>query len=323
MKEILNYVKQIVDENATIEKWNAKAYLNLMLAGNYEYYLVNILGEHFLAIKPNEMMSITRLKIQINTIQEKTGYNVALLLEDSTAYLIKKMLGERIAFITVDKQMYLPFLALHIKKQQKKIQSHIRERFTAATQMVFLALLYSEKEEFGVEELSSKLDISSMTVLRAIEELKKIGIVSCHIGGQTGRKKIIRPINKKEYYHIGKDYLINPVKKTMNVSSIPKEVEVYKSGLTALGEQTMLGEPARERYAVYGNMMALSKYQTTKVEALMEDLPEVQVMHYDIGKLTLNQYVDPITLIYSLEESDERIEIAINELMEGNRWYEA
>ncbi len=324
MEGILNYLKQNIDEKAAIEPWNAKQYLNLQLAGNYDYYLVTVLAETFLLIRPVEVQSIQKTKAHMIRIQDKAKYEVAVLLEDATSYRVKKMLEERMAFLSVDKQMYLPFLALHIKKQmKKKMEAEKREKFTAATQMVFLAILYSDEKVFGAGELAKDLNVSTMTVLRAIDELEKIGIVTCGIGGQTGRKKVFRPIEKKEYYRIGRDYLMNPVKKRIYVKSIPDEVKAYKCGLTALGEQTMLGEPAHEIFALYGNKSTLAKYQVTKLQALEEGMPEIQIMQYDIGKLTLNQYVDPITLILSLEKMDDRIEIAIEELMEETEWYEA
>ena len=322
MKEILNYLKESIDEKATIEKWNAKKYLSLQLAGNYDYYIVTVLGEQFLLMKQIEPQTLQKTQSHIMRIQEKTEYEVAVLLEDTTPYLLKKMLEERIAFIITDKQMYLPFLALHIKKQKKKIETERKEKFTAATQMVFLALLYSKEKQFGAEELAKQLDVSTMTVLRAFEELRKIGIVNCEIGGQTGRKKVFTPIEKKAYYHVGKDYLINPVKKKISVSCMPEMIEVYKSGLTALGEQTMLDEPHCKVYAAYGNMLQLEKYQVAKMEALEKGLPVIQIMQYDVSKLTTTGYVDPITLILSLGEKDDRIEIAIDELMEGIEWYE-
>ncbi len=322
MKEILEYLRTNIDEKATIKKWNAKQYLNIQLAGNYDYYLVTILSESFLLIKPVETQIIQKIKIHIMRIQKETKYEVALLLERPTPYFIKKMLEERIAFLATGKQMYLPFLALHIQKQQKEKLVEPQDKFTPATQLVFLALLYSDEKEFGVEELANDLRISTMTVLRAVDQFKKLGIVSWEISGQTGRKKVVKIIDKKDYYRVGKDYLVNPIKRKMNVSRIPTGVNVYKCGLTALGEQTMLGEPDREILAIYGNVNMLAEYQITKLQALEEKLPEIQIMQYDIGRLTKNQYVDPITLIKSLGAKDDRVDIAIEELMEGIEWYE-
>ena len=116
MNEITKYLQVNIDDNAEVQKWDAKKYLNLQLAGSYEYYIVSVLMEKFLLIKPMEEYTISKIKIHINRITEKTGYEVAILMQFPTVYRVKKMMEERIAFITVDKQMYLPFMALHIKK---------------------------------------------------------------------------------------------------------------------------------------------------------------------------------------------------------------
>lgn len=323
MTEILQYLKKNIDENAEIKSWNAKRYLNLQLAGSYEYYQVTILMETFLLIKPLDNFTILKTKLHIDKIYEKTGYEVAVLLNEPTAYKIKKMLKERIAFLTMDKQMFLPFLALHIRQQRfNDMEVQKRDKFTPATQMVFLAILYSEKNEFDVEELTDSLNVSAMTILRAMEELKRIGVVKQEISGLTRRKKIYTPISRKEYYHIGKEYLINPVRKSCYVSYIPNSIKKYRAGLTALSEQTMLGEPEHEVYAVCVKQSVLSEYQVAKEQAIEEGMCEIQFMQYDVGSLTNNQYVDFVSLIMSLDKKDDRIEIAIDELMEEIEWYE-
>ena len=114
-----------------------------------------------------------------------------------------------------------------------------------------------------------------MTILRAMEELKHLNIIKQGIAGKTGRKKLYAPIEKKNYYRIGKEYLVNPV-----------------------------------------------NHIVTKAQALAEGLPEIQIMQYDIGRLTKNQYVDPVSLLMSITRIDDRTEIAIDELMEGAEWYE-
>lgn len=323
MKDILQYLQQNIDTKATIKDWDAKQFLNLQLATTYDYSMVTVLDEEFLLIRPIETQTIQKTMMHIARIQEKVDYDVAILLEDATRYRVKKMMEERVAFLTVDRQMYLPFLALHIKKRQgERKEIEPRKKFTAATQLVFLKVLYTKQEQFGVDELAKELNLSAMTVLRALDELQRLGLVHCEIGGQTGRKKVFETIDKKEYYRLGVVYLTNPVKKNIYVREIPKDIKIYKGGLTALGEQTMLGEPDRKVYAFSGKIEEVEIYQVDKEQALEEMLPGIQIMKYDIGLITKNEYVDPVTLLLSLDTVDDRIEIAIDELMEGFDWYE-
>ena len=46
-------------------------------------------------------------------------------------------------------------------------------------------------------------------------------------------------------------------------------------------------------------------------------------MKYDVEKLSRNHFVDPVTLILGLSEMDERIEMAVDELMDKYDWYES
>lgn len=45
-------------------------------------------------------------------------------------------------------------------------------------------------------------------------------------------------------------------------------------------------------------------------------------MKYNVNLLAEDGCADPITIIQSLNEKDERIEIAIDEMMEGVEWFE-
>lgn len=323
MQKVLDYLKTNIDKNASMQKWNATTTLSIQLANSYQYYQVIVLGEQFLLVEPLETQTVHKTKIQLDLIANKTDMQVAVLLKYASIYRTMKMLEERIPFIAADKQMYLPFMALHIRKQTEKEKKPVFiEKFTPATQLTYLAMLYMNLEVYGTDELAKKLNVSTMTVLRAVDELKAIGLVYYEIGGQTGRKKLFKTIDKKEYYQIGKRYLINPVKKTIFIKELPEMYKLYKSGLTALGEQTMLGEPAQETYAISAKMeKTLLDLQVSYEQAMEEALPRVQLMKYDVSLLTENQYVDPITMILCLEEMDERVEMAIEELMEKNKWY--
>ena len=154
------------------------------------------------------------------------------------------------------------------------------------------------------------------------EREKHHNIIKQGIAGKTGRKKLYAPIEKKNYYRIGKEYLVNPVNTSFYVDDIPDGITIYKAGETALSEQTMLAEPSNEVFATYEKRTSFVNHIVTKAQALAEGLPEIQIMQYDIGRLAKNQYVDPVSLLMSITRIDDRTEIAIDELMEGAEWYE-
>ncbi len=322
MDEILEYLQKSIDDHASICKWDSKNKLSLYLVGSFQYYMVTIVDANFLLVCPYEQQTVQKLKTQIALIEEQVNIPVALFLQELSGYRIKKMLQERIPFVSVN-QLYLPFVSLHLNKVKYNASDNpYHEKFTPATQLIYLYILYAQKKEFEVEELTEKLNISSMTTVRGMNELKRIGIVNYKIGGKTGRKKYFERIDKENYFKRGKEYLSDPIKKVLYISEIPYELTLYKSGLTALGEQTMLGEPKQMVYAADAKAEVLLKeIQVTREIALEELLPEVQIMKYDIGLLAKNNYIDPISLISSLDKRDDRIELAIEELMEDTEWF--
>ena len=323
MNQVLHYLKQSVGDEVSFRKWNAKETLNLQIAGSYDFFYVTVMEVEFLLMKPLETMTIQKIKIQMEYVKSKTALETAVLIENSTSYRIKKMLEERIPFIAVEKQMYLPFMALHIRKQREQTRvTEVHEKFTPSTQLLYLYMLYQNIDTFGAEEMAGCLNVSVMTALRGMKELEQIGLVDVDIAGQTGRKKVFKRICKNDYYRRGRLYLQNPVKKTIYVKYIPKQIEVLKGGLYALAAQTMLGEPAQEIYAVDGKQeKGFIDVVVTQEQALEEKLPKIQLMRYNVGLLAKKEYVDPVTLIVSLGETDERIEMAIDELMEGTEWF--
>ena len=195
-------------------------------------------------------------------------------------------------------------------------------KFTPATQLIFLFILYSDSEKFSIENIASELEISKMFAQRGLTELEHIGLLSHTLGGKTGRKKVFQSINKKEFYAEGKAYLDNPVRDRVCVKRMPEIDGSVVSDLSALAEQTMLGEPLQKHYAVYSRSRDdLDEYTVSEEQAMEEKLPVVQLMKYDVGKLSHNHYIDPVSMIYSLSENDERIQISVNELMEQCKWY--
>ena len=323
MDKTIKYLHEFIDEAAVYEDWNrtAKETLPLFLAGAFDFYLADLLGMQALFLKPAEFYSLKKMEKWAEMITERSGYNTVFILSDASPYLIKKMIAEKDAFVVPDKQISLPFLAMQIKKDRPH-KSRSFQKFVPLTQLVFLYMLYSEKDAFSQSDIVNALHISPMSAVRGMNDLQTLGLLSFDIGGKTGRKKIYRRLPQDAFYQTGKPYLTDPVKEVIYVSRVPDRSKLVKSGITALSEQTMLGEPDRETYAALSKYrIELEKFQVSKEQAEMENLPIIQLMKYDISLLSENGYIDPISLVLSLTEKDERIEMAVDELMKGKPWF--
>ena len=324
MKRIIDCLKKYIDDEVSVKKWNneAKKMFSLEIASSFNFYLLNLLQTEFILLEPLEEYTAEKLEKDLRFIESKTQYFCAFGFKNISSYMIKRFLKDKIAFAVEDNQFSIPFLALKIKMvlHEKRIINSI-ERFTPLNQLVYLYLLYSEEKVFSINDLSDKLNISTMSILRAMNNFENLGLVYSDIGGATNRKKLFYKIEQEKFYEVGKSYLINPVKKLLYVRNIPENLMIFKSDLTALSKKTMLAENKRKIYAIYQNEEILKNDLVSEEIANENNFPIIQTMKYDISLLTNDDCVDPITLIAGLKYVDDRIEMAISELMGDFQWY--
>lgn len=325
MDAAVKFLREYIDDNVFSESWQqeAKEKLPLALAGSFEYRKATLLGETVLFMKPIGAYPVGKMQKWMDIAWGKSGMKTVLVLADASQYTVKKLLMDRTAFMVAGRQISLPFMAMQIQRA-KDIGARDIRKFSPGTQLIYLYLLYMDGEEFTQEDVGSALHVSPMTVVRGMNDLVSLGLVLYEMAGRTGRKKVYHRCRKKDYYHNGKPYLDNPVRGLLYVDKMPQGVEFLKSDLTALSERTMLGEPDQIRYAVYSPQRhMLDGHIVTKDRALQEGLPIVQLMKYDVSLLGKDGLVDPITLIWGLAEADERVDMAVDEMMGGVEWYEA
>lgn len=323
MQNVKRYLTEYIDDKAELRKCGHEITdsLTLFLKNAFEYYEIMIMGEKALLLKPMQRQTLYKMQNWMRQIEETCEMHTVLLLDEATPYMTKKMLMDKTAFIIPNKQINLPFLVMMVRTEKTTVHKAIL-KFTPATQLIFLFILYSDSEKFSIENIAAELEISKMSAQRGLTELEHIGLMSHTLGGKTGRKKVFQSINKKEFYAEGKTYLDNPVRDRVCVKRMPEIDGSVVSDLSALAEQTMLGEPLQKHYAMYSRLRDdLDEFTVSEEQATEEKLPVVQLMKYDVGKLSHNRYIDPVSMIYSLSENDERIQISVNELMEQYKWY--
>ena len=323
MNKTIDYLHEFIDETAAYEDWNQKARetLPLYLAGAFDFNLVDMLDTQALFLKPLGPWSLKKMETWAEIITERSGYNTVFIFTETSPYLIKKMIENKTAFVVPGEQISLPFLVMQIKKVKPHI-SRSFQKFVPMTQLIFLYMLYSDEDTFSQRIIADALHISPMSAVRGMNDLQSLGLLSFDIGGKTGRKKIYKRLSQYAFYQTAKPYLIDPVKDVIYVSEVPNSSNLIKSDLTALSEQTMLGEPTQGTFAIYSKYRTeMEKYQISKEQAEMENRPIIQLMKYDVSLLAENGYIDPVSLIYSLTEKDERIDIAVDELMKEKTWF--
>ena len=126
-----------------------------------------------------------------------------------------------------------------------------------------------------------------------------------------------------------KDYLINPIQKIVTIVGAERNWNMWCAGETALSRQSELNPPRIDEMAIYKGDEIVDQFDIVD-ERVVEpsSLLKVQLWKYnpayfaDSGSYAKRGCVDPISLACSfIGNADERIEMSIDELMEGYIWY--
>ena len=316
------YLKENIDEKLTIKPLLNKNNLPIFLRENYNFYEVTILGTKCILIETvDEMPNVDKLQKHINQIKNLTDRQVVLFYKDITRYRRKSLIENRIAFVIEDGQMYLPFLGLDLKKVQEDIKEEAKG-FTTPAQVAYLYFFYNKDEIVNTTDFAKKLGFNIMTASRALNDLYRANLINYEIGGMTGRSKEYKRIPDPDYFLRGRDYLKTPVRKI--IYSKTKPLGALTAGMDALAELSMINPPGHPIMAIDRNKLNKEQIEVVENKDLIKDskLVELELWDYDPGLFSNNAHVDLLSLYASLkEETDERVEQALEEILRGEPWF--
>jgi len=267
-----------------------------------------------LVAKEDLELTPATIKKHFEQIQKKTNRLCIFVQEGTTSYNRKRLIEHRIPFIIPGNQMYLPELGIDLREHFRALKLS-KKRLSPATQALLIYVLLDQKGiALTPSKLSSALDYTIMTMSRAFDELESAGIGEVIREGRE--RMLLVKESKKGIWEKAKFLLRDPVKR--RVWTKGKKPKLL-SGLSALAKKTMLASPLIPVFAV-----SLDKWKKMEVIELpnREDAAfEVEVWHYDPSLFASCGIVDPFSLYLSLKRiEDERVEIALDEMMEKIEW---
>ncbi len=316
------YLKDNIDEQISIEVSNYENKIPISLRDIYKLHTMKILGIQCTLLEIiNESPSVDSIKKHINTIKKITNEQIVLYYREISRYRRKNLIQNKIPFIIEDGQIFLPFLALYLKKLDDVLEKQI-DTFTPSAQIAYLYFLYNKETIVNTTELSNIFEWNSMTASRALNQLYSAKLVTYKIGGKTGRSKYYSRISDPNYFEKGKIFLNSPIKKVVYVKKEPKGSLI--AGLEALSQLSMINPPGHKVRAIYDENLNKNDLEIIKNKDIIKDekLLELQIWKYNPKIFTKKDIVDPASLYVSLEkENDERIEQALEEVLRDEIWY--
>jgi hypothetical protein len=329
LKPFENYIKEILGftpETEALPKSELKS-LPFFYNESYHFYKWNFQNKSFILMSPShqsEDITPAELSKQANLAARHLLRVVILLLPAMASFNRLRLITYKTPFVVPGKQMYLPDLLIDLREHFTRLRGKIGENMTPSAQAVLLYCIINRK--YGPMtngEFSEKLKYSRMTLNRAFDELESFELAK---NKAQGRDKIICFEYKgRDLWNKAISLMRSPIKKKVFLKSLPRQQSfLRKAGISALSEKTMISGDETQVFAL-GNddYKFLIRNDKTEEAGFPEEAGcAVEIWKYSPCVLSAkSETVDPLSLFLSLRnEHDERIQGALEELMEGFQW---
>ncbi|MCH8474953.1 MAG: hypothetical protein LAT55_06970 [Opitutales bacterium] len=319
------YLGETIGIRASFSDWEASRNIPYAIRGGYEFSEVVLLGHKLIAIaaKGAEEFSAARLAKHLAWIDENHGHAGVYIAQGLEAYNRKRLIEQKVPFIVPGNQLYLPDLGIDFREHLRGVRKK-SPKLSPSAQMVLLARLLGKftSETWTATTLAGCFNSNKVTMGRAIDDLEAHALVEIKTEGRE--KQVQFKMTGRELWKKARPVLRSPIQNRVFVENVDLPIGMI-AGLSALSEQSMLVEPSSKVRA-----LTSKEWKTLQRDAELRIIPEassdmapleLEIWKYDPKLLSENDRVDPLSLYLSLAETnDERVEAALDELLEAIKW---
>lgn len=259
---------------------------------------------------------------QARMIEDSFGRACVLVYQSLSARDRRRLIEHRVSFVVPHAQAYLPPLGVDFRDRlRKSLESKRRSpTFAPTTQMALLHMLLTPwADDVRALELAAALDVSPMSISRALQELESVGLLERPRVGRERRARLA--LEPRKVWTESQPYLTSPVVRRYVVPEGPL-MTACEAGLTALARISSLAAPRWRTVAMHsrdwkgGRGLIATEYRG--IEPVEDGCMVIEVWKYPPKVLSNGPTVDPLSLSLSLRgDEDERVQAAIEEVVEA------
>jgi hypothetical protein len=285
------FIRQITDDIQKI--------LPIVIKSNYDCYSAAIMGIDICLCFAKDEKSITPSKIQLHLqmLAQLINKPCIIVLEDIPSYNIKRLIDQRVNFIIIGKQMFVPSLMLDLRKMPAK-DKDIKDQIPPLAQCMILYVLQIGYLTETISELTEQFGVSYSTANRAVRWLQSKGFIF------TGRanKNIQFLFLGYELWDKALPHLISPIEKTIKTNSRPAN--------TLLSDCSVFSDDMKT--------CAIYKDGSKNIPETINGDYTIEVWKYNPMILSKDKkHVDSLSLYLSLKDNTDNESIAmVNRLLE-------
>lgn len=288
----------------------------------YDLYRTKILHKECIFLVPKDQQDISPATIRSHMalVREKSYEDVILIQPAISSHNRRRLIEYKIPFVIPGNQMYLPDLMLDLRDYFYSVRTE-KSQFSPSTQAAVIYILHNFRAQpFTPSKLAKILGYSSTAMTRAFDEIESAKIGRIELEGRE--RWLWIQDNRRVLWDKLLPYLRTPVKRQLWVDDLPKELRQFKAGETALSGYSMLALPNQKTFAAANADWASYRHNANiKTVPRSEAAFQLQIWNYDPALFPFRDSVDKFSLYLSLkDENDERIESALEEMMESIQW---
>ena len=327
MKDLVNRLKRYLSDTlgitATLSKPTNLGSLPFFLQDSYDVFQVKLLNEDFIVLASKNYSELTPATIHkhIDIVSQQLKMKTVFAHSTISSFNRKRLIEHKVPFVIPGNQMYLPDLGIDLREYFTKKRSKPIILGPSTQAVILYALTQTMVEPLTPTRLAEVLGYSRMAMTRSLDEIESLELAEVSI---TGRKRLVHfDKNRRELWGKALPHLKTPVKENVWLKTMIDELPVCQAGLTALACYSMLTPPQKQVYAASAkNWKAIKrKYPLEIISYPDEAKCELEIWRYSPGLFANGKIVDPFSLYLSLRDiKDERIESAMEEMMEGIEW---
>ena len=324
--QLQQYLADVLAIKPSLELWQPASRLPLFLRNEYRFYKLELLGVACLIMADQTGdRSAANIEKHFRQVREKWDGEVLYARPQISAVDRKRLVDRHIPFLVPGNQMYLPMLGVDFREHFRRVKEQPLTMSPATQAAIVLLLTTETRDVYDAQKLAKRLQYSKMTASRTLNELLATNL---EVVKQDGRKRLLDigqdiGANRKKLWEQALPLINTPVTQTKCVRMGNAALKYPVAGLTALAKCSMLAAPHVSTIAMTNDQWKHVEAEFCFEETRLDDpeATQIQIWSYDPELFAEHGIVDRFSLFLSLkDETDERVEGSLEELMEAVSW---
>jgi hypothetical protein len=314
---IKEYLEAITGKQDAIRiKGVISADLPRYVTGLYDIRDVVLLGRPvvFAILRSATLPSVVDLERHYEMLKGRVHKEIVFVSDGITTRVAERLVRRRIPHIVAGRQLFLPFLLLDIKSAGTVLKDlelpESRKLGQWSEALVIRQLIHRNLDGISGAEIARKTGMSVMTAQRAVSQLTSANL--CRLE-ERGRKKILHFDDVHSLWEKAAKILLPPLSMTLALDEIPKGLPTFVAGTSALAKSTLLAEDEIPVFAT--SHRSYARVAKTAHVPLENAKFRLELWDRDPALTAEDGVVDPISLYLNMRHGDDRVRIALADLL--------